>query len=75
MSDPLIAALTGTPRGEGRTTKELLGDMEWPDTTFYRNKLLARLRPKVIAGEVVCEAGERPRIDGRPSKVPVYRLA
>lgn len=73
MSD-LIDVLKATPSGEGKTTRELLLEMGWEDTAFYRSKLLARLRPEVASGRVLCENAIRSRIDGRPTKIPVYRM-
>lgn len=70
----LIDILKASPTGEGKTTAELLIELGWLDTSFYRQKLLARLRPEVSAGRVVCENAMRPRIDGRQHKVPVYRM-
>ena len=72
MND-LIELLSSKSGAEGLTTVEILKGMKQPVTAFYRNKLLARLREEVESGRVECAQAERVRIDGRPSKVPVYR--
>lgn len=72
MND-LIELLSSKSGAEGLTTAEILESMKQPVTHFYRNKLLMRLKEEVKAGRVECAQSERIRIDGRPSKVPVYR--
>lgn len=74
MSD-LIELLTAQPSVDGLTTGEILLKQGKEDSMFNRNKLLRQLKPEVAAGRVVVTNAIRTRIDGRPAKVPVYRLA
>lgn len=71
----LLAVLTNQPQTEGMTTSEILAGQQKGDTAFNRNRLLKQLKVEVQAGRVVVGNAVRTRIDGRPSKVPVYRLA
>ena len=73
MSD-LIDILKSETSAEGSTTAELLEKLGQDDTNFYRASLLRKLRAEVKAGRVIVAEGWRNRIDGRKSKVPVYRL-
>jgi len=75
MSDDLLDVLRGDPGVDGLSTSDLLAALGWDDTAFFRRKLLERLRVEIKAGRVE-HAGDqrRPRIDGRPGKVPVYRV-
>lgn len=70
----LIDILNSGTHVEGLTTAELLEQLGQPDTSFYRQKLLVKLRSEIKAQRVVCEPAIRTRIDGRPMKVPVYRV-
>lgn len=70
----LIDVLRSERSAEGLTTAELLEQMGLADTAFYRRRLLIRLKSEVKSGRVVCEQAIRTRIDGRPTKAPVYRV-
>ena len=70
----LLDILKAEPATDGLTVTEMLVKMDWPDTVFYRQKLLRRLRGEVAAGRAEY-AGDRTvtRIDMRKHNVPTYR--
>ena len=70
----LIDILQSGTHVEGLSTAELLEQLGQPDTSFYRQKLLVKLRSEIKADRVECQPAMRLRIDGRPMKVPVYRV-
>lgn len=73
MSD-LIEFLNQSANVDGMTTGEILEGQGKDDSGFNRTSLLRKLKAEIKAGRVEMDAAWRSRIDGRPSKVPVYRL-
>lgn len=70
----LIDILKADPGADGMSAAELIASMQWRDTPDARRRILARLKEEIKANRVECGDAIRPRIDGKPCRVPVYKV-